>query len=103
MPSGALITTAQYPYLISGVSPDAMTASKLNVEQAGVSKWSITSVDGDDRLCESRWLGCGQRRQRCMAKSETFFHPRGLARAVFSRAFRHAIFCLGWAADSVWR
>lgn len=43
---GAVVTTASYPHLISGVSPDAMTATKLNVEQAGVSKRSIAIVDG---------------------------------------------------------
>lgn len=44
--SGAVVTTTQYPYLVSGVSPDSMTASRLNVTQAGVSKWSIAAVDG---------------------------------------------------------
>lgn len=44
--SGAVITTTGKPYLVSGVSPDAMTTAKLNVDQAGVSKWSIAVVDG---------------------------------------------------------
>lgn len=44
--SGAIITTTQHPYLISGVSPDSMTLSKINVDQAGVSKWSIAVVNG---------------------------------------------------------
>jgi len=44
--SGAVITTRTKPYLLSGVSPDSMTATKLNVDQAGVSKWSIAVVDG---------------------------------------------------------
>lgn len=44
--SGALITTIGHPYLISGVSPDSMSVSKINVTQAGVSKWSIAAVDG---------------------------------------------------------
>ena len=44
--SGAVITTRGHPYLLSGVSPDSMTASKVNVDQAGVSKWSIAVVDG---------------------------------------------------------
>lgn len=44
--SGALITTKAQPYIVSGVSPDAMTVSKINVDQAGVSKWSIAIVDG---------------------------------------------------------
>lgn len=44
--SGAIITTKAQPYLVSGVSPDAMTLSKINVDQAGVSKWSLAVVDG---------------------------------------------------------
>lgn len=44
--SGAVVTTTQSPYIVSGVSPDSMTASRLNVTQAGVSKWSIAAVDG---------------------------------------------------------
>lgn len=44
--SGAVITTVKHPHLVSGVSPDSMTTTKLNVDQAGVSKWSIAVVDG---------------------------------------------------------
>lgn len=44
--SGAVITTVTQPYLVSGVSPDSMTTTRLNVDQAGVSKWSIAVVDG---------------------------------------------------------
>jgi len=44
--SGAVVTTTAHPYMVSGVSPDSMTTTKLNVEQAGVSKWSIGVVDG---------------------------------------------------------
>jgi hypothetical protein len=44
--SGAVITTVTNPYLVSGVSPDSMTTARLNVDQAGVSKWSIAVVDG---------------------------------------------------------
>ena len=44
--SGAIITTTANPYAVSGVSPDAMTTSRINVDQAGVSKWSLAVVDG---------------------------------------------------------
>lgn len=44
--SGAVVTTVKHPYIVSGVSPDSMTTTKLNVDQAGVSKWSIAVVDG---------------------------------------------------------
>jgi len=44
--SGAVVTTTAHPYMVSGVSPDSMTAAKINVSQAGVSKWSITVVGG---------------------------------------------------------
>lgn len=44
--AGAVVTTVKNPYLVSGVSPDSMSTAKLNVDQAGVSKWSIAVVDG---------------------------------------------------------
>lgn len=44
--SGAVVTTVKHPHIVSGVSPDSMTTAKLNVDQAGVSKWSIAVVDG---------------------------------------------------------
>ncbi len=44
--SSAIVTTVTQPYMVSGVSPDSMTASRLNVDQAGVSKWSLAVVDG---------------------------------------------------------
>lgn len=44
--AGAVITTVTQPYLVSGVSPDAMTTARINVDQAGVSKWSLAVVDG---------------------------------------------------------
>lgn len=44
--SGAIITTTTNPFVLSGVSPDSMTAAKINVTQAGVSKWSMAVVEG---------------------------------------------------------
>jgi len=44
--SGAVVTTRSHPHLVSGVSPDSMTVSKINVDQAGSSKWAIAVVDG---------------------------------------------------------
>lgn len=44
--AGAVIVTRTYPYLVAGVSADSMTMSKINVDQAGVSKWAIAVVDG---------------------------------------------------------
>ena len=44
--AGAVVTTVKQPVLVSGVSPDSMTVQRINVDQAGVSKWSIAVVDG---------------------------------------------------------
>lgn len=44
--AGMVVTTATAPYLVSGVSSDSMTASRLNVAQAGASMFSIAVVDG---------------------------------------------------------
>lgn len=44
--SGAFVTTLTSPYMVYGVTPSAMAASRINVDQAGVSKWAIAVVDG---------------------------------------------------------
>ncbi|MEJ7745349.1 MAG: hypothetical protein WKF61_01050 [Luteimonas sp.] len=44
--AGALVTTVASPSMVSGVSPDAMTQVSLGIPQAGVSKWSMLSVNG---------------------------------------------------------
>lgn len=41
-----VVATAGYPYIFSGVTPDAMTATKLDVEQACVSADSLAVVSG---------------------------------------------------------
>lgn len=45
--TGALVTTMGGPVMVSGVSPDAMTAIALASPQAGVSKWAILDLDGE--------------------------------------------------------
>lgn len=42
----AVILTKAYPYLVSGVSPESMTMSKLPIEQSCVSKRSIVDTGG---------------------------------------------------------
>jgi hypothetical protein len=44
--AGVLVTTRTRPLVISGVSSDSMTASRINVDQAGVSPFAIAVVDG---------------------------------------------------------
>jgi len=44
--TGALVTTVGEPYIVSGVSPDAMAQLPLEIAQAGVSKWSLMSLAG---------------------------------------------------------
>lgn len=41
-----LVTTTGKPYLVAGVSPDAMTNSALNIQQAGASKWALADIGG---------------------------------------------------------
>lgn len=41
-----VVVTRGYPYIMTGVAPNAITAQKLNVQQACVSKRSMISVDG---------------------------------------------------------
>lgn len=46
MGSGLVLSTVAKPYVVSGVTPDAMTAAPLNITQAGISKWSLANVNG---------------------------------------------------------
>jgi hypothetical protein len=46
MGSGMVLNTTAQPYVISGTTPDAMTAAPLNITHAGVSKWGIANVNG---------------------------------------------------------
>ncbi|WP_338848762.1 hypothetical protein V8J88_07550 [Massilia sp. W12] len=43
---GALVTSTSRPYLISGITPDAMTEIALNLWQAGVSKCALADIGG---------------------------------------------------------
>jgi hypothetical protein len=71
--SGLLITTRQFPYLISGVAPGAMTASKINVNQAGVSMRSIAIVNGKAVYASNDGLVSVDGAQAELQSSEKFF------------------------------
>lgn len=71
--SGAVVTTTSIPYLVSGVSPDSMTASKINVNQAGVSKWSIAVVDGTVMYASNDGLVALTGATASLAQSQRFF------------------------------
>jgi hypothetical protein len=44
--ASTLITTTGKPYMVAGVSPDSMTTSVLNIQQAGASKWALADLGG---------------------------------------------------------
>jgi hypothetical protein len=44
--ASALVTTTGKPYVVAGVSPDSMTYSVLNTQQAGASKWALADLGG---------------------------------------------------------
>lgn len=46
MGSGLVLNTTAQPYVVSGITPDSMTAAPLNITQAGISKWAISNVNG---------------------------------------------------------
>jgi hypothetical protein len=46
MGAGMVLNTVSVPFVVSGVTPDAMTAAPLNITHAGISKWAITNVNG---------------------------------------------------------
>ena len=71
--SGALITTLTAPWIVSGVSPDSMTVSKLNVDQAGVSKWSIGVANGTLMYASNDGIVALNGAAGSLAASEVFF------------------------------
>lgn len=44
--ASVLVTTTGKPYMVSGVSPDSMTNSSINIQQAGASKWALADIGG---------------------------------------------------------
>lgn len=92
--SGALITTVGQPASIAGGSPDAMFASKLNIAQAGVSKWAIADLGGQVVYASHDGLVLFDGGLPSMAFSEQFF-TREVWRNLYSSgldSMRFAVF-----------
>jgi hypothetical protein len=71
--SGAVMTTLANPYMLSGVAPDSMTLERLNIDQAGVSKWSMASVGGAVVYASNDGIVTVYGGGGTLAASETFF------------------------------
>jgi hypothetical protein len=71
--SSALITTTGKPFLVAGVSPDAMTNSVLNIQQAGVSKWALADLGGVIAYASHDGIVVFDGGLPSMAMSENFF------------------------------
>lgn len=84
--AGAVITTTAYPYIVSGVSPDSMTSARLNVEQAGVSKWSITVVAGTVVYASNDGIVTVSGGSASLAASQVYF-TRDVWRTRYSAGF----------------
>jgi hypothetical protein len=84
--SGALITTLGQPFLISGVSPDTMTETKLKITQAGVSKWALADVGGIIVYASNDGIVAVEGGQATMNYSEQFF-TRDVWRALYRTGF----------------
>lgn len=84
--AGALITTIGQPFLISGVSPDTMTETKIKQTQAGVSKWSIADVGGILAYASNDGIVVVEGGQATLAYSEQFF-TRDVWRAAYKNGF----------------
>lgn len=90
--SGAIITTTSQPYAVDGVSPDSMTTRRINVEQAGVSKWSIAVVDGAVVYASNDGLVIMNGGTASLAQSQKFF-TREVWRARYSAGLSSMRFC----------
>lgn len=71
--TGALVTTVAKPVIVSGISPDAMSQTPLELPQAGSSKWAILSLDGDVAYASHDGIVIVTGGQATMRVSERFF------------------------------
>ena len=71
--TGCLVTTVGRPVLVSGVSPDAMSQTNLDIQQAGVSKWSIINIQGMLYYASQEGIVGVNGGQPDMSMSERFF------------------------------
>ena len=91
--SGAVITTTTNPYSVSGVSPDSMTTTRMNVDQAGVSKWSLAVVDGVAMYASNDGLVVITGATASLAQSQKFF-TREVWRQAYSSGLSHMRFAV---------
>lgn len=70
---GALVTTTAAPWMVSGVSPDAMGQISLGIPQAGVSKWSMLAMKGVAMYACNDGIMMVNGGQPDMSLSERFF------------------------------
>lgn len=84
--AGALITTTAQPFLISGVSPDSMTETKIKASQAGVSKWAMADLGGVLLYASNDGIVAVDGTQAAMSYSEQFF-TRDVWRNLYRNGF----------------
>ncbi|MEJ0004372.1 MAG: hypothetical protein WDN30_14090 [Pararobbsia sp.] len=89
--AGLVLSTTAQPYVVSGVTPDAMSASKLNITQAGVSKWSIANVGGQVMYATHEGIMLINGVLGDLSLSEQFF-TRELWRSSYQNGFAHMRF-----------
>ena len=71
--AGALVTTLGAPYLLSGVSPDSMTLSRINGDQAGVAARAMAVVNGVAVYASNDGLVTVNGMQTSLALSHKYF------------------------------
>lgn len=71
--TGALVTTLGQPVIVSGISPDAMSQTPLDISQAGSSKWAILNVDGVVAYASNDGIIIVNGGQASFAVTERFF------------------------------
>ena len=103
--NGFLITTTGYPYIVSGVTPDSLSASKLPVMQAGANKNAVTPVDGGIIYASHDGLVAVSGASASLLGSQAFFtredwRARYGAKLSTLRLASHDGFVIGWFPDA---
>lgn len=104
MGEGMVLSTTAKPYVISGSTPDAMSAAPLNITLAGVSKWSFANVGGLAMFATQEGIVVIEGAMGSMTYSDRFF-TRDVWRQKYGVGFAQMRFAewdgrlVVWASD----
>lgn len=98
---GLVISTTASPFVVSGLTPDAMSAAALNISQSGISKWSFANVGGQAMYASQEGIVVIQGVFGSLEYSDRFF-TRDVWKQRYSAGFAHMRFAAWDGRLVVW-